>query len=189
MNAVLAAAAELQRFCEEQQWRFCFIGGVAVQRWGEPRVTMDVDVTLLTGFGGEARYLEALLRRYRDRSALGMEVAVRRRVALLETETRVGIDVALGALPFEARMVERSSSAAFRRDLSLRTCSAEDLLVMKALAGRDRDWLDVKGIIIRQGNALHWPQIFSDLQPLCELNENTENVSELRRLQHRLVKP
>lgn len=36
---VLSAAGEVQHFCERQGWRFCFIGGVAVQRWGEPHLT------------------------------------------------------------------------------------------------------------------------------------------------------
>jgi hypothetical protein len=43
---ILAAAGEIQAFCQKQGWRFCFIGGVAVQRWGEPRLTQDVDLTL-----------------------------------------------------------------------------------------------------------------------------------------------
>lgn len=42
---VLAAAGEMQGFCQQQGWRSCFIGGVAVQRWGEPRLTQDVDLT------------------------------------------------------------------------------------------------------------------------------------------------
>ena len=41
---VLAAADEVQRFCHQRDWRFCFIGGIAVQRWGEPRFTQDVDL-------------------------------------------------------------------------------------------------------------------------------------------------
>ena len=41
---VLAAAGDVQRFCLQQRWQFCFIGGVAVQRWGEPRLTQDVDL-------------------------------------------------------------------------------------------------------------------------------------------------
>ena len=49
MNEVIRAAAELQTVCEEECCRFCFIGGLAVQRWGEPRETVDVDLTLLTG--------------------------------------------------------------------------------------------------------------------------------------------
>ena len=36
-------------------------GGYTVQRWGEPRLTQDVDITLLTGFGGEESYVDALL--------------------------------------------------------------------------------------------------------------------------------
>ena len=36
LPGVLAAAGEVQHFCQERNWHFCFIGGVAVQRWGEP---------------------------------------------------------------------------------------------------------------------------------------------------------
>jgi hypothetical protein len=31
-------ALELQAFLWSREWRFCFIGGLALQRWGEPRV-------------------------------------------------------------------------------------------------------------------------------------------------------
>lgn len=46
MNALIRAAADLQSVCEQHGWKFCFIGGLAVQRWGEPRETIDVDLTL-----------------------------------------------------------------------------------------------------------------------------------------------
>lgn len=61
MNPIFAAALEVQAFCRERGWRFCFIGGLTVQRWGEPRLTQDVNMTLLTGFGTEAPYVDALL--------------------------------------------------------------------------------------------------------------------------------
>ena len=54
LPGVLAAAGDVQLFCLERHWQFCFIGGVAVQRWGEPRLTQDVDLTVLTGVGNEA---------------------------------------------------------------------------------------------------------------------------------------
>ena len=38
MNLLLVAAAEVQRFCHAQSWPFCFIGGLAIQRWGEARI-------------------------------------------------------------------------------------------------------------------------------------------------------
>jgi hypothetical protein len=40
-----------------------------VQRWGEPRVTLDVDLTVLAGYGGEGRFIEALLAAYPARLA------------------------------------------------------------------------------------------------------------------------
>ena len=53
MNPIFAAAIELQTFCEKRNWRYCIIGGLAVQRWGEPRLTRDVDLTVLSDFGSE----------------------------------------------------------------------------------------------------------------------------------------
>jgi hypothetical protein len=44
LPGVLAAAGEVQSFCRTQGWRFGFIGRVALQRWGEPRLTQDVDL-------------------------------------------------------------------------------------------------------------------------------------------------
>jgi len=65
VNEVIQAAAELQSVCERQGWRFCFIGGVALQRWAEPRETVDADMTLLTGFGGEERFIQVLLEHWK----------------------------------------------------------------------------------------------------------------------------
>lgn len=31
MNPIFAAALEVQDFCRERRWKFCIIGGVAVQ--------------------------------------------------------------------------------------------------------------------------------------------------------------
>jgi hypothetical protein len=65
MIDLFEAARELQVFCDSRCWRSCFIGGIAVLRWGEPRVTRDVDLTLLTGFGAEDIFIDALLAVYR----------------------------------------------------------------------------------------------------------------------------
>lgn len=52
MSTIFDAAAAIQGECRVQGWPFCFIGGIAVQRWAEPRATADVDLAVLTGFGG-----------------------------------------------------------------------------------------------------------------------------------------
>ena len=72
-------------------------------------------------------------------------MALRSRVVFLVTANGVNADVALGAIPFEADSVERSSAWELAAGTRLRTCSAEDLLVHKCFANRDRDWTDVEG--------------------------------------------
>ena len=115
MNAVIRAAADLQALCEARHWRYCFIGGVAVQRWGEPRETVDVDAT-----------------------------------------------------PF-----------VFPPGVALRTCSAGDLIVLKAFPSRPKDWVDVDGMLIRQAGRLDWNYVRRQLTPLAELKEAPEILTTL----------
>ena len=138
LPGVLAAAGEVQHFCQQQGWRFCFIGGVTVQRWGEPRLTQDADLTVLTGFGGEETFIDLLLTEFIPRRPDAREFALKHRVLLLQTTKGVPVDAALGAFPFEERSVHRSSAWDWAEGQSLITCSAEDLVVHKVFAGRDR---------------------------------------------------
>ena len=39
MRDLFLLADEVQSFCRDREWRFCFIGGIALQRWGEPRLS------------------------------------------------------------------------------------------------------------------------------------------------------
>ncbi len=184
MNEVIRAAAELQGVCDSQGWRYCFIGGLAVLRWGEPRETIDADLTLLTGFGSEAPFIDKLLSLYDSRIGDAAGFALRSRVLLLRAKSGVGLDIALAGLPFEESAVARASLFTFPGDAALRTCSAEDLIVMKAFAGRAKDWLDVEGIIIRQTGKLDWTYIMAQLTPLAELKDDRELIAEL---EHRRI--
>lgn len=186
MKDLFIRARQVQDFLDAQGWRSCVIGGIAVQRWGEPRLTRDVDVTLLTGFGGEEAYVDVILQCFRLRQPEGRAFALEHRVLLLATEDGTGIDLALGGLPFEANVISRASEFEFYPGMLLRTCSAEDLIVMKAFAGRALDWADVKGIIARNAAALNWRIILSELRPLCELKEAPEITTELERLRQQM---
>ena len=181
MVELIRVAADLQAFCEGRRWRFCFIGGLALQRWGEPRETVDVDVTLVTGFGGEEPFIAALLDRYDGRVRDAAAFARTNRVLLLRAPSGVGIDIALGGLPLEEAIVERASRFAFPGDVPLLTCSAEDLVVLKAFAARGRDWVDIEGIIVRQAGTLDWSYVDEQLAPLVVLKEAPEILTELAR--------
>jgi hypothetical protein len=108
-----------------------------------------------------------------------LEFAQRTRVLLLKSADGVGIDIVLAGLPFEARVIERSSPWEIDDDTTLRTCSAEDLLVMKCFAARDKDWADVTGILERQGGRLDLELVREELQPLAEAKQEPEILEQL----------
>ena len=66
--------------------------------------------------------------------------------------------------------------------LILRTCSAEDLIVHKVFASRDRDWLDVEGVLLVQGERLDLKLVRYELNPLLELKEQMESLDRFERL-------
>jgi predicted nucleotidyltransferase len=179
MIPLLAAALEVHTFLDEQGWPFCLIGGLAVVRWGEPRTTQDVDVTLLTGFGSEESFVDPILARFRSRRSDARDFALLRRVLLVESTNGRGVDISLGGLPFERDVVRRASHYTFARGCRLRTCSAEDLVVMKAFAGRMQDWRDVQTVLLRQAGRLDLAYIRRQLAPLVELKEQPEILDRL----------
>lgn len=91
MNPILEAAAEIDRFCTERGLNFCIIGGLAVLRWGQPRLTRDVDLTIVAGFGGEESVIDPLLEQFDGRLDDAKAFALRHRVLLLRASNAVPV--------------------------------------------------------------------------------------------------
>jgi hypothetical protein len=70
----------------------------------------------------------------------------------------------------------------FGPGLDIRTCSAEDLVVLKLFASRPLDVRDAEGIVLRQKAQLDWTYIEDQLRPLADAKEEPEILSTLARL-------
>jgi len=168
--ALLAAARDVFSVLHDAGVRACLIGALAVQRWGQPRATADVDVSALAPYGDEAGALDALLRRFAPRQPNAKAFAIEYRVLLIASDQGVPIDVALAAFPFELEALDRASAWEPMPGIVLPTCSAEDLIVYKLVAARPQDLVDIEGIIRRQGHRLdvepirRWGQQFVELK-------------------------
>jgi len=181
MNALFVAAKEVCEFMAAREWEFCIIGGLGVQRWGEPRTTLDADVTLLAPWGEEEKYVNGLLEVFESRISDAHAFALTHRVLLIRASNGKDVDVSLGALPFEAIMVRQAAQVEFAPGLVLPCCTAEDLFIMKAFAARPRDWLDAESIVVRQTN-LDKDYIIEHLTDLCELKESPDILQRARQL-------
>lgn len=185
IKPVFDAAREIQEFLSRSGYVFCFIGGVALQRWGRPRLTLDVDLTLLVPLGSEAGAVDCVLGDFPSRIPDARNFALQHRVILVKTTAGIPIDIALGALDFEHRCIERASKFDFGPGLTLLTCSAEDLVILKAFAGRGQDWVDIENVLIRQRRILDWRLIVAELKPLLDLRATPENLHKLQEIKRR----
>jgi hypothetical protein len=182
MNGLFEAALEVQQFIQARTWSFCIIGGLAVIRWGEVRMTQDVDLSLFAGFGDEQHYISELLGTFQSRIPNAETFALQYRVVLVSASNGTAVDISLAGLPFERQVIERATLFAYAPECSLMTCSAEDLIVLKAFANRAKDWMDVEGIILRQKAQLDIDYIFAQLTPLCQVKEIPEVLGKLRQI-------
>ncbi len=181
-NKLWAAAVTLDSFLSECNFNYCLIGGIALQRWGQPRQTTDVDATVLADFGQETPVIRLLLQRFRARLPDASEFAIQARVLLIADDNGSPFDISLGAIGFEERMIQRSSQWTTPTGHSIRTCSAEDLIVLKAFANRPQDWIDVAAVIDRQHSRLNRNQILCEIKPLADLKEDPEILQKITTL-------
>lgn len=182
-----AAAAEAFAALIEIGRPGCLIGGLALQRWGQPRFTEDADLTVLAPFGSEAAVVDALLAHFPARMPSARQHALDFRVLLLTASNGVSLDISLAALPFEEEVMDRASRWRQVGDVWLETCSAEDLVIYKLVAARPQDLVDVTRIVERQGHRLDvarvrfWGAQFAELKEDPDLLRPFED--SLRRLE------
>ena len=180
------AAIDVQKLCARHDFSFAFIGAVALQHWGEPRVTMDVDLTVFTGFGNEDEAITRFLNHFKPRMENAADFAQQNRVLLLQSNEGVGIDIALGALPFEQRMVNRTVEIEYLPDTFFNICCAEDLVVTKTFSGRGQDWVDLERALVRQEGKLNWKTITRELNELLPIKNAEDHLDQLLRLREQV---
>ncbi len=146
-----------------------------------------MDVSVYTGFERDGATISLLLSGFAPRRADAAEFAQLNRVLLLKSSEEIGIDVALAGLTYEKQVIDRARLVEYAPETSLRVCTAEDLIVLKAFAGRRRDWADIESIIARQRDALDWPYIESALEPLAVATDRPELVDALRTLRREIA--
>lgn len=157
------------------------IGGVAVALLGRPRATRDIDCLLIAPEQTWPTLLEkaalfGILPRMDDPLAFAAES----RVLLLRHDASfVDLDVMLGSIPFEERLVANAIRMRVAR-VTLPVARAEDLIVMKAIAGRPRDLADIEGLLDAQ--PIDKEFVREQVRRFAELLDRPDLATDLERL-------
>ncbi|MBI5410047.1 MAG: nucleotidyltransferase [Nitrospirae bacterium] len=157
-------------------------GGVAASILGRPRVTRDVDSVIIIDLDVLADFISSghkygFIPRLEDILAF----AIKARVLLMKHKpTGIDIDISLGALPFEYESIERAVWINVG-DFSLPLPTPEDLIIMKAVAHRQRDLIDIESIIDANPNMdvqriRTWVNEFSAVLEMPEILDDLEKI-------------
>lgn len=166
----------LGRLLSQFGYRGVVIGGIAVGLLSRTRFTEDLDALVLLSLDEIPQFLAAAQQEeIVPRISQADEFAKRSRVLLLQhTPSQTKIDISLGALPFEQQVIQRSITHTIDDRLTVRLPTPEDLIIMKAVAHRPKDLLDIQGIIhsnpnLDQGYIHDWVAQFATLLDMPEL--------------------
>lgn len=197
LSSLAPAIRALCHLLKSSQTPGIIIGGVAASLQGQARATEDVDALVRLDERFLDRFLEiAQQEGFRPRIPDAVSFARRSAVLLLEHEaTRVGVDLTIGRLPFESEAIDRGQPVA-TGGLEFSVATPEDLIVMKAVAHRPQDLLDIRAIVranpqfdasrvrtqVRQfAKALDMPKLWTDiaaiLKPLRKRKARRSNGS------------
>lgn len=155
------------------------IGGIAVIARGVPRQTIDIDVTVWAEALRLETVLEALARRdLVPRIPGAIEFARRHQILLLRHEpSGTPVDLGLAWLPFERLALDRADLVDFG-GVPVRVASAEDLIVYKAVAWRDRDRADIERLLARHGPRIDLPRVRTLIEEFAEALDDPGRLRE-----------
>ncbi|VAW31089.1 hypothetical protein MNBD_CHLOROFLEXI01-4770 [hydrothermal vent metagenome] len=166
----------LERLLSHFDYQGVIIGGIAVSLLGQARFTEDLDAMVLLSIEEIPHFLAMAYKEgIEPRIAQADDFARHNRVLLLRhIASQTNIDISLGILPFEEEVVARSQIYEIDDSLKIHLPTAEDLIIMKAIAHRPKDLLDIQGIIrnhsqLDRGRIQDWVTQFADLLERPEL--------------------
>lgn len=169
MRTVAEETWEVHEALTDLDLPYAIIGGAAVQIWGEPRFTKDLDLTVFVSIESFPEAVGQVLVRLHPRIDDALAFARRNRVLLVQTSTGYPVDVSFGLPGFEEGIIGRAVTVEIASGKDVQFCSPEDLIIYKAVAGRVLDVLDIQNIVSRQKAMLdvpyirNWTKIFADL--------------------------
>lgn len=179
-DALLATLGAMAGAFRELAVPAMIIGGIAVIARGVPRQTVDVDGTIW-GEGISVDALFATLARHGlvPRIADARDFARERQVLLLRHEpSGTPVEISLAWLPFERAALDRASLENIA-GVAVPVASAEDLIIYKAVAWRDRDRADVERLLVLHGPRVDLDRIRAVVGQVAKVLEEPARLGEL----------
>jgi hypothetical protein len=177
----LDALHEVTEFLDQHRIRHLVIGGIANAVWGRPRATRDADLQVLIGERTISEFVALVKAQFEFRVPDPVTFAKQTYVVPIYASNQIPVDLGLGFLPYEEIAVERAVLIEYL-GVTFPTCTAEDLIIHKAISERGKDWDDIQGVLARQGNRLDQAYILYWLAQFAQALERPELIQRYHNL-------
>jgi len=163
LECVLKMAATLNKL----QIRYALIGGLAAGYRSHPRATRDLDILLNVPQILLPSLLEALAE---DGFEFDLQAIIRewsRHHMVVLSYQGIRVDWLKPVLPAYQHILDRTTEETWLGQ-SIRVASTDSLILMKLLAGRTQDWLDIENMVAAEGDRLDLAWIRVEWQGLAD---------------------
>jgi hypothetical protein len=163
---------------EQMDCRYAVVGGIALSQWGVLRFTHDVDLKVIVPESDYSAIRARLLTAFPERAR---QHVPQNPLIVAVSIGEIIVDFLLALPGYDQQIVERAEL----HDLggfTAMVCSAEDLIIQKVIAGREKDWPDVDALLRARRGKLDHAYIDEWLGQFAEALEQPELLSRYRRV-------
>ncbi|MBI3160888.1 MAG: nucleotidyltransferase [Chloroflexi bacterium] len=167
-------------FFERNDIPYMLIGGLSISVWGEMRVTHDVDFKVSVDMP-ISEFRKLVLDHFQERPSNIPAHKKSPHVVHIWASPNVAADILVSIFDYEKKAIQRAVMAEIM-GMPVRVCTAEDFIIHKAIANRDKDWTDVSSILLRQKGNLDTGYIRRWLKEFAEALETPDILGRFEAL-------
>ena len=185
MNPISYQLKQISALLSTIKVDYAVIGGIAVSVYSEPRLTMDIDVSILLDAGRLGLFLASAKRYGFTPIPPNIKKFVKTTgvipMAFSKDKVKGKCDFIIAQNALEYQTIKRARSKKLY-SIGVKLVRAEDLLIHKAVSERPRDLEDARGIIIKQGAKLDMKYISYWLKKIAESNHKPQLYTTFKNL-------
>ncbi len=141
-NDLIESFILMNEFLQKNNIRYCLIGGMAAGFWGEPRYTKDMDFTVMSMEGSLDTITQKLTKeefKVVSKGASQIQVVKKNHLHFIA-------DLILAETEYQDWVIQRAINVKiFSQQVPI--CTAEDLIILKLIANRRQDLLDIENVL------------------------------------------